>query len=132
METCWTWYVFDIYCAHYVQDTQQKKPDFNISTGADFDGTVTLADGIDDVSAYPRLIEAIMRRGGTDEEIEGLTGGNILRVWRDNEINAAAFAAAGELPVEDIWMERRWSRWDNPLPLMIPSNKKRIKAANYI
>ncbi|KFZ07880.1 hypothetical protein V502_09676 [Pseudogymnoascus sp. VKM F-4520 (FW-2644)] len=104
----------------------------HVGLGADFDGTVTLADGIDDVSAYPRLIEAIMRRGGTDEEIEGLIGGNILRVWRENEINAAAFAAAGELPVEDIWMERRWSTWDNPLPLMIPSNKKRIKAANYI
>lgn len=110
----------------------EKNLDFNITAGADFDGTVTLADGIDDVSAYPRLIEAVMRRGGSDEDIEGLIGGNILRVWRENEINAAAFSAAGELPVEDVWMERRWSRWDNPLPLMIPGNKNRIKAASYI
>jgi membrane dipeptidase len=100
--------------------------------GADFDGTVTLADGIDDVSAYPRLIEAVMNRGATDEQIRGLVGQNILRVWRENEINAAAFEAAGEKPVEDVWVERRWSRWDNPLPLMLPGNKKRVKAENYV
>jgi len=99
--------------------------------GADFDGTVTLADGIDDVSAYPRLIEAVIERGATDEQIRGLVGQNILRVWRGNEINAAAFEAAGERLREDVWVERRWSRWDNPLPLMLPGNKKRVKAENY-
>lgn len=92
---------------------------------------MTLADGIDDVTAYPRLIEAVMRRGATDEQIRGLVGQNIMRVWRQNEINAESFKAAGELPVEDVWSERRWSRWDNPLPLMLPGNKKRVKSENY-
>lgn len=91
-----------------------------------------MANGINDVSAYPKLIEAIMKRGASDEEITGFIGGNILRVWRQNEINAAAFAIAGELAVEDIWIERRWTRWDNPLPIMIPGNKHRIQAANYV
>ena len=100
-------------------------------TGADFDGTVTLADGIDDVSAYPRLIKAVMKRGATDEQVRGLVGQNILRVWQENEMNAAAFDAAGEKPLEDVWVERRWSRWDNPLPLMLPGNKKRVKAENH-
>jgi membrane dipeptidase len=72
-----------------------------------------------------------MKRGATDEQIRGLVGQNILRVWQENEINAAAFEAAGEKPVEDVWVERRWSRWDNPLPLMLPGNKKRVKAENY-
>lgn len=103
-----------------------------MTAGADFDGTVTLADGIDDVSAYPRLIEAVMRRGATDEQIRGLVGENILRVWRENEINAAAFDAAGELPVEDVWLERKWSRWDNELPLMLPGNEKRVKSENFV
>ncbi|TVY81206.1 putative dipeptidase [Lachnellula suecica] len=103
----------------------------HVGVGADFDGTVTLADGIDDVSAYPRLIEAVMKRGATDEQIKGLVGLNILRAWRQNEVNAAAFEAAGEKPVEDVWNERRWSRWDNALPLMLPGNTKRIKAENY-
>ena len=48
--------------------------------GADFDGTVTLVDGIDDVTAYPRLIEAVLRRGASDEQIRGLVGENIMRV----------------------------------------------------
>ncbi|TVY34787.1 putative dipeptidase [Lachnellula occidentalis] len=104
----------------------------HVGIGADFDGTITLADGIDDVTAYPRLIQAVMGRGATDEQVRGLVGENILRVWRDNEMNAAAFEAAGELPVEDVWAERRFSRWDNPLPLMLPGNKKRVKAENYI
>ncbi|TVY36611.1 putative dipeptidase [Lachnellula subtilissima] len=104
----------------------------HVGIGADFDGTVTLADGIDDVTAYPRLIQAVMERGATDGQIRGLVGENILRVWRDNEMNAAAFEAAGELPVEDVWVERRFSRWDNPLPLMLPGNKKRVKAENYV
>lgn len=100
--------------------------------GADFDGTVTLADGIDDVTAYPRLIQAVMERGATDAQIRGLVGENILRVWRENEMNAAAFEAAGELPVEDVWVERRFSRWDNPLPVMLPGNKKRVQAEHYV
>ncbi|TVY13468.1 putative dipeptidase [Lachnellula arida] len=104
----------------------------HVGIGADFDGTVTLADGIDDVTAYPRLIQAVMERGATDAQIRGLVGENILRVWRDNEINAAAFEAAGELPVEDVWVERRFSRWDNPLPVMLPGNKKRVQAEHYV
>lgn len=86
---------------------------------------------MDDVTAYPKLIEAVMRRGATDAQIRGLVGGNILRVWRENEINAEMFSAAGELPVEDVWSGRKWSRWDNPLPIMLPGNKKRVKAENY-
>lgn len=51
----------------------------HVGIGADFDGTVTLANGINDVSDYPQLIEAVMRRGASDEDVKNLIGGNILR-----------------------------------------------------
>ena len=83
------------------------------------------------MTAYPLLIEAVMRRGATEEQIRGLLGENILRVWKQNEVNAVAFEDANELPVEDVWIGRKWARWDNPLPLMLPGNEKRIAAKNF-
>lgn len=51
----------------------------HVGIGADFDGTMSLANGINDVSDYLKLIEAVMRRGATDEDVRKLIGGNILR-----------------------------------------------------
>ncbi|KAF4125406.1 membrane dipeptidase [Geosmithia morbida] len=51
----------------------------HVGIGGDFDGTVTLAEGIDSVADYPKLVEAVMRRGATDEDVEKLLGGNLLR-----------------------------------------------------
>ena len=51
----------------------------HIGIGGDFDGTVTLANGINSVSDYPKLIQAVMRRGATDEQVRKLVGENILR-----------------------------------------------------
>ena len=61
----------------------------HVGIGADFDGTVTLANGINDVSDYPKLIEAVMRRGATDEEVKKLMGGNILRYAISSRYNFA-------------------------------------------
>ncbi|KAF8858685.1 dipeptidyl aminopeptidase [Acephala macrosclerotiorum] len=105
----------------------------HVGIGADFDGTVTLADGIDDVSAYPLLIESILRRGATDEQVRKLLGENILRVWAQNEEVAARLQHIDQVkPVEDVWDGRKWTRWDNPLPVMIPGNLDRIRAQNYL
>lgn len=51
----------------------------HIGIGGDFDGTVTLANGINSVADYPKLIEAVMKRGATDEQVRKLVGENILR-----------------------------------------------------
>lgn len=51
----------------------------HVGIGGDFDGTVTLANGIHSVADYPKLLEAVMRRGATDEQIRKLVGENILR-----------------------------------------------------
>ncbi|RDW89286.1 dipeptidase-7 [Coleophoma cylindrospora] len=104
----------------------------HVGIGADFDGTITLANGIDDVSAYPNLIEGVLRRGATDEQVRKLLGENILRVWAENEKVAERLQGDGMLPVEEVWDGRKWSRWDNPLPVMIPGNPDRIRAENYI
>ncbi|CEQ38832.1 SPOSA6832_00310 [Sporobolomyces salmonicolor] len=49
----------------------------HIGIGADFDGIPTTPEGLEDVSAYPRLIAELIRRGWTDKEILGVAG-----VWR--------------------------------------------------
>ncbi|GAB7353468.1 hypothetical protein MBLNU459_g3924t4 [Dothideomycetes sp. NU459] len=102
----------------------------HVGIGADFDGTVTLANGINDVSDYPKLIEAVMRRGATDEEIKKLMGSNILRVWKENE--DVARSLIHEKPVESVWDGRIFSRWNNPLPVMIIGNRNRVVAKDYV
>lgn len=51
----------------------------HVGIGGDFDGTMTLANGIESVADYPNLIKAVMRRGATDEQVRKLLGENILR-----------------------------------------------------
>lgn len=51
----------------------------HIGIGADFDGTVTLVNGMSSVADYPKFIEAVMRRGATDDQVKKLVGENILR-----------------------------------------------------
>lgn len=51
----------------------------HVGIGGDFDGTMEIANGIDSVADYPKLIEAVMRRGATDAQIRKLVGENILR-----------------------------------------------------
>ncbi|KAL1861100.1 hypothetical protein Plec18170_001615 [Paecilomyces lecythidis] len=102
----------------------------HIGIGGDFDGTVTLANGIHSVADYPALVEAVMRRGATDEQVKKLVGENVLRVWHENE-NVAARLSSQMQPVEDVWEGRKFARWNNPLPLMVPGNPNRIPAADY-
>ncbi|KPM46538.1 putative dipeptidase [Neonectria ditissima] len=102
----------------------------HVGIGGDFDGTVTLANGIRSVADYPALIQAVMKRGATDGQVRKLVGENLLRVWRENEQVAARLSAQMQ-PVEDVWVGRRFLRWNNPLPFMIPNNPNRIAAADY-
>jgi membrane dipeptidase len=57
----------------------------HVGFGSDFDGVAALPVGLDDVSHYPNLIEALLEAGYTDEEIEKIAGGNLLRVWTEVE-----------------------------------------------
>jgi membrane dipeptidase len=61
----------------------------HVGIGSDYDGVGdSLPVGLKDVSAYPNLIEGLLERGYSEEDIRKVLGGNLLRVWR--EVEAAA------------------------------------------
>ncbi len=54
----------------------------HVGFGSDFDGVGdSLPTGLKDVADYPNLIYVLLERGYSDEDIEKICGGNILRVW---------------------------------------------------
>jgi membrane dipeptidase len=42
------------------------------------------------VSSYPNLVEGLLSRGYSEEDIRKILGGNLLRVWREVESVAAS------------------------------------------
>ena len=55
----------------------------HIGIGSDFDGVGdTLPTGLKDVSQYPNLIYALLKRGYTDEDIAKICYQNVWRVWK--------------------------------------------------
>ena len=58
----------------------------HVGIGSDFDGVDgNLPIGLEDVSTYPNLIFALLKRGYSDEDIGKICSGNVLRVWRKVE-----------------------------------------------
>jgi membrane dipeptidase len=57
----------------------------HVGLGGDFDGTVDLPSGLQDVSGYPRLLDELANRGWSPADVDKLAAGNILRVLRDAE-----------------------------------------------
>ncbi len=54
----------------------------HVGFGSDFDGVGdSLPDGLKDVSAYPNLIYALLKRGYSEEDIEKICYKNVFRVW---------------------------------------------------
>jgi len=60
----------------------------HVGLGSDFDGVDHLPVGLEDVSKYPNLIQELLERGYTREDIEKICSGNLFRVW--NEVIAVA------------------------------------------
>jgi membrane dipeptidase len=61
----------------------------HVGIGSDFDGVGdSLPVGMKDVSDYPNLIEALLRLEYSIEDIAGIMGGNLMRVWRTTENHA--------------------------------------------
>ena len=52
--------------------------------GADFDGVSSLPVGMDDVTAYPKITEELIRRGYSKKSIKKILGDNVLRVMKAN------------------------------------------------
>jgi membrane dipeptidase len=66
-----------------------------VGIGSDYDGVGdTLPVGLKDVSAYPNLMEGLAERGYSQQEIQKIMGGNLMRVWRAVETFAEAQGTA--------------------------------------
>ena len=56
----------------------------HVGLGSDFDGA-NMPEGMEDASKLPKITEALMRKGYSDDDIRKILGGNILRVMEQNE-----------------------------------------------
>lgn len=61
----------------------------HVGLGSDFDGISSTPTRLEDVSAYPSLIEELLRRGHDEQDIRKICGENVLRVWSEVERIAA-------------------------------------------
>lgn len=57
----------------------------HIGLGGDYDGVDLLPEGLDDVSGYPALLDALADKGWSADDLGALTSGNIRRVLADAE-----------------------------------------------
>nr|XP_020138162.1 dipeptidase 2 [Microcebus murinus] len=76
-----------------------------IGIGGDYDGASQFPQGLEDVSKYPVLIEELLRRGWSEEELQGVLRGNLLRVFGQ---------------VEQV---REENKWQSPLEDKFPDEQ---------
>jgi membrane dipeptidase len=57
----------------------------HIGLGGDYDGVDWLPEGLEDVTGYPRLLEALRDRGWSDDDLAQVTCRNVLRTMRAAE-----------------------------------------------
>jgi membrane dipeptidase len=68
----------------------------HVGIGSDYDGVGdSLPTGLKDVSAYPNLIEGLLKRGYSEDDIRKILGGNLLRVWEAVEDKALKKQTSG-------------------------------------
>ena len=67
----------------------------HVGFGSDFDGVGdSLPVGLKDVSAYPNLVEGLLRRGYSEDDVRKILGENLLRVWEAAEAYAATTSSS--------------------------------------
>ncbi|XP_042556564.1 dipeptidase 2-like [Dipodomys spectabilis] len=76
-----------------------------IGIGGDYDGTSQFPQGLEDVSTYPVLIEELLRRGWSEEELQGVLRGNLLRVFR--QVEQVRDEKQWQSPLEDVFPEEQ-------------------------
>ncbi len=57
----------------------------HIGLGGDYDGVGVLPEGLEDVSCYPALLDALRARAWSEEDLTRLASGNIVRTFHDAE-----------------------------------------------
>lgn len=61
----------------------------HIGLGSDYDGVFGLPAGLQDVSTYPALVQALLEEGYSEAAVRDILGENLLRVWSEVERLAA-------------------------------------------
>src|SRR5947209_12966598 len=82
----------------------------HVGFGADLDGITSTPEGLESVADYSKVFAELIRRGYTDEQLEGIAGRNVLRVMRKTEEVAARLQK--ERPPSDVRIEEV----DQPAP----------------
>jgi membrane dipeptidase len=57
----------------------------HVGLGSDFDGVSSTPIGLDDVSTYPLITQALRQRGYSKKDIRKILGGNFVRVFKENQ-----------------------------------------------
>lgn len=55
-----------------------------VGLGSDFDGINSAPQHLDDVTSYPLITEALLKRGYSKKDIRKILGKNFIRVWKAN------------------------------------------------
>lgn len=79
---------FEDYMAHLLHILKVAGVD-HVGIGADWDGGGGV-DGMEDVSALPRITEALLAAGYTEQDVRKIWSGNLLRVIRQAQAIASA------------------------------------------
>ncbi|KAI1874352.1 uncharacterized protein JN550_002931 [Neoarthrinium moseri] len=98
----------------------------HVGLGSDFDGIASVIKDLEDVKCYPRLLKAILDRGATEEQLAKVAGANILRVWRGVSKVRNEMKAEGAMPVEDVWEDRTWWRYDGYYQMPDPDPEDKL------
>ena len=56
----------------------------HVGLGADFDGAESYPQHLDDVSDYPALTEALVKKGYPEKDIKNILGDNFIRLLKAN------------------------------------------------
>ncbi|KAG9204927.1 hypothetical protein G6514_009383 [Epicoccum nigrum] len=97
-----------------------------VGLGSDFDGIASVIPGLEDVRCYPVLMQAILDRGATEEQLSKVIGENVLRAWKGVEEIRDHMAAEGVFPVEDVWEGRQWWRYDGYYQMPDPDPEDKL------
>jgi membrane dipeptidase len=61
----------------------------HVGIGSDYDGNTNWPEGMEDVSTFPLLFAELIRRGWSDEDLQKIAGGNVLRALERAEAVSA-------------------------------------------
>ncbi|KAJ7502852.1 membrane dipeptidase-domain-containing protein [Mycena galericulata] len=78
----------------------------HVGLGSDYDGIDSTPVGLEDVSKYPALFAELYTRGWNKDELTGLAGANLLRVFEGAEAVSRELKAANTPPAFDLYHKR--------------------------